>query len=184
MNKDILVVVDMQNDFIDGTLANPAAQAIVFKIVDRILAFDGRAIVVTQDTHDKNYLNTPEGKHLPVEHCRVGSEGHMLNPYIQIALNRAYQRGIKIIYTKKSTFGFLDWENTFKGYKIDIDTEVDKFIYVGTCTGICVLSNVVITKTLFPEKTHQVVEQECACVTPESHKAAIETLKLLQAEII
>lgn len=185
MRKDLLVVVDMQKDFITGALANPAAEAIVSKIVDRILNFEGRAIVVTKDTHQDNYLDTKEGKYLPVAHCIEDTDGWEIHPAIAAALEIAqFKKGIKIVYIHKPTFGYLGWKEKLAFNNIDMDKEVSKITYVGTCTGICVLSNLVIMKAAFPEKIHEVVESECACVTPESHKIAIEAMKLLQAEIV
>lgn len=181
---DILVIVDMQNDFITGSLANKRAEEIVPAIVKRINEFNGQAIIATQDTHFHDYLDTEEGKHLPVKHCLYGTSGWKLHPDIEEALTRAeVERHIKVERVMKYSFGYYNWKDVFEKLCI-MPLEKPTFTYVGTCTGICVLSNATIIKSYFYESKHQVVESECACVTPESHKTAIEAMKLLQVDII
>ena len=184
MSKELLVVVDMQVGFTRGSLANPAAEAIIPAIVKRIDNFDGTAIVVTRDTHDTNYLETFEGKHLPVEHCLRGTADHEIVAEIAIALARAEFRGVKVIYVDKPTFGYTNWQTVLKKHGITVNTEVDKFVYVGTCTGICVLSNAVITRALYPEIQHEIIATECACITEETHENALKAMTFLQMNII
>ena len=172
--KKLLVIVDMQNDFIDGPLGTKEAQAIVPDMVEYIKNFYGD-IVVTQDTHQNNYLNTQEGKKLPVIHCIEGTDGWEINPDIQSAINS--KKESYFIY-KKPTFGSIDLANFIKS------SVYDEVIFCGVCTGICVISNVLLTKAFCPELTVKVVEKLCACVTPESHKAAIDTMRTCQVDII
>lgn len=178
----ILAIVDMQTGFTRGSLANPAAEAIIPAIVKRIDLFRGPVIVVTRDTHKTDYLDTLEGKYLPIIHCVDGTEDHKIVPEIVEALKRAEARGIKIVYIDKPTFGYLGWA-TVLSQAVDMST-IKKITWVGTCTGICVLSNIAISKAAFPEIIQEVVEDECACVTPESHKTAIEAMKMIQVNII
>lgn len=169
----ILVVVDMQNDFITGALGTKEAQAIVPKIQQKIdqCRKEDNLVVFTQDTHDENYLNTQEGKHLPIPHCIHGSDGWKL-------VYDANERHV----IQKGTFGSMQLANrihSILGYPA-----IEYVELVGVCTGICVLSNAVLIKTRLPEIPIVVDASCCACVTPESHKTALEAMKLLQIEVI
>jgi nicotinamidase-related amidase len=172
----VLVVVDMQNDFIDGALGTKEAQAIVPNVKKKIEEYknlvDGE-IVFTQDTHYTNYLLTNEGKNLPVEHCIYGTHGWELredihNPYGNIA-----------IHVQKDTFGYLDWK-----FPIWKDETIERIELVGLCTDICVVSNALILKATYPEIDIIVDASCCAGVTPESHKAALTTMKMCQINVI
>lgn len=172
----ILVVVDMQNDFITGALGTKEAQAIVPKIQQKIdqCRKEDNLVVFTQDTHDENYLNTQEGKHLPIPHCIQGSDGWQI----------VYDAHGDLVH-KKSTFGseglVKTIRNFFHYFSLDRNNSIE---LVGVCTGICVLSNAVLMKSMLPEIPIVVDASCCACVTPESHKTALEAMKLLQIEVI
>lgn len=172
--KKILVVVDMQNDFVDGALGSAEAAAIVDKVVNKIKDFDGE-IIVTYDTHSDNYMDTREGRYLPVPHCIRGTEGWQLNEKVQEALNsREYTK----IY--KPTFGATALVEKFDGcdqYQTDVTL-------IGLCTDICVVSNAMLLKAFYPEMNINVDADCCAGVTPESHEAALATMKSCQINII
>lgn len=166
----ILVVVDMQNDFIDGALGTKEAVAIVPNVVEKIKKFDGDKIIFTRDTHEDNYMETQEGKNLPVIHCIRGTKGWELNPEIE-ALRK------EEIFDKPS-FGSMELASYLK--KLD---SVKSIEFVGLCTDICVISNVMITKAALPEVPVIVDASCCAGVTPESHKNALGAMKMCQVII-
>ncbi len=194
MNIDkLLVVVDMQNDFIDGSLGTKEAQEIVPKVVEKINNFDG-IIVATMDTHDENYLSTQEGKKLPVKHCIWGEDGWQLNQEIGDALsNNISVDDNKDAYIlsdgmyRKSTFGSLDLaldcEDEF-GIDNRLRPENVEITLIGLCTDICVISNAMLLKAVLPEAKIIVDASCCAGVTPESHKNALEAMKMCQIEVI
>ena len=162
-----LIVVDMQNDFINMALGTPEAAAIVPAVKAKIQACAqaGYQIIYTRDTHEENYLDTPEGKKLPVPHCIRGTEGW------QIA-DGLYVPGSKII--DKPNFGWPHWDR-----ELIEDVEL-----IGLCTDICVVSNALIIKATFPNATVKVDRSCCAGVTPASHEAALTTMAMCQIEII
>ena len=173
MNK-VLVVVDMQKDFVDGALGSAEAVAIVPNVVQKIKSFDG-FIFVTYDTHSADYMNTSEGKKLPVPHCIKGTDGWELNEEVQSALV-----GKEYIAVEKPTFGSVDLpklirEKVGKSFEIEL---------VGLCTDICVVSNTLILKANFPENEITVIADCCAGVTPESHNAALQAMKSCQINVI
>lgn len=185
---EILVVIDAQNDFIDGSLRNEEAIKAVPNIVEKIDDFAGDVIYVTQDTHDPDYLDTPEGNKLPVVHCVNRSNGWMINSDVQNALNEAYSRGIDVVYVEKPTFGSFDLVEYLKEdineFECDEDERV-KIEFVGFCTDICVVSNVLMVKAAFFDRAKiQVDASCCAGVTPESHEAALLTMKMCQVDIV
>ncbi len=165
--KKTLIVVDMQNDFINGALGTEEAVAIVENVKKKIARYqaDGEKIIFTRDTHQDNYLDTNEGKYLPVPHCIEGTEGWQIPE--DIAVEGA-------IYLNKPSFGYLDW----KQYHLE---EVE---LIGLCTDICVVSNALIIKALYPEIKVSVDANCCAGVTPESHQAALTTMKMCQIEVV
>ena len=173
--KKILIVVDMQNDFIDGSLGTPEAVAIVDNVVDKIISFDGE-IIVTQDTHFDNYLQSAEGRKLPVEHCIKDTHGWQVNDKIVKALSESDN----IHYVEKLTFGSVDLPGLIKEIVVDDDFSIE---LVGLCTDICVVSNALLLKANYPEKSISVDSSCCAGVTPESHKMAINTMTMCQIEI-
>lgn len=171
--KKILVVVDMQNDFVDGALGSGEALAIVDNLVDKINEFDGE-IIVTYDTHQNNYMETREGKYLPVAHCIENTDGWKLNYKVENALV-----GKDAVKIKKPTFGSVKLVELLKG----IDEKNTEVVLVGLCTDICVVSNAMLLKANYPEMNITVDARCCAGVTPESHKAALTTMKMCQINI-
>ena len=173
--EKILVVVDMQNDFVDGSLGTKEAIGIVENVVDKINNFDGK-IFVTLDTHSNNYLQTLEGKKLPVHHCIRMTNGWLVNEKVMKAL---FNKDYKTI--EKKTFGSTRLVNEICRIKRNNDIEIE---FVGLCTDICVVSNVLLLKAYFPEVIMTVDVSCCAGVTPESHKAALDTMKMCQIDVI
>ena len=165
--KKTLIVVDMQNDFIDMALGTPEAVAIVPKVREKIRAYveKGDEIIFTRDTHFENYLETSEGKKLPVEHCIKGTKGW------EIA-DGLYVEGSKII--DKPNFGWSHWSNE----------QLEDVELIGLCTDICVVSNALIIKATFPDANVKVDSSCCAGVTVESHEAALKTMGMCQIEVI
>lgn len=196
--KKVLIIVDMQNDFVDGALGTPEAQAIVPKVADyiRTHADKDTILLVTKDTHNPDYMETLEGKNLPVAHCIKNTHGWELAPAIQEAIydTRDKYHGFDSYFPYvadhivcKPTFGSLDLVNLL--YIIDDMTgtqpgEVAEITLMGLCTGICVLSNAMLAKATLPEVPVRVVADCCACVTPISHQTALDAMKLCQIEII
>ncbi len=173
--KRFLVVVDMQKDFVDGSLGTKEAVAIVPNVVKKINDFEGD-IFVTYDTHFDNYMNTSEGKKLPVPHCIKGTDGWKLDAKVEAALS-----GKKYTPVEKITFGSVDLPDMiFKA----TDGEDFSIELVGLCTDICVVSNTLILKANYPEKEITVDSSCCAGVTPESHDAALTTMKMCQINVI
>lgn len=174
MMRNVLVVVDMQKDFVDGALGSKGAVAIVDNVVEKINNFDGE-IIVTYDTHLDNYMETREGKYLPVPHCIKNTDGWQLNDKVQSALDSKE-------YTKiyKPTFGSTALVEKFNGCN-QTETEVT---LVGLCTDICVVSNAMLLKANYPEMNITVDASCCAGVTPESHKASLVTMKMCQINVI
>ena len=170
----ILVVVDIQNDFVDGALGTDEAVEIIDNAVEKINTFEGK-IVVTYDTHNDAYLYTSEGRKLPVKHCIKGTYGWELNEKIKDALI-----GRDYICVEKPTFGSVELADVIKNIAGDEDFSVE---LIGLCTDICVVSNALILKANFPENNISVCSACCAGVTPESHEAALLTMKMCQIEV-
>ena len=172
--KHFLIVVDMQRDFVDGSLGSDAAQAIVPKVMDKILRFEGE-IFATLDTHSPNYLETAEGRHLPVPHCIKGTPGWMLCDEIAAALE---QKGFTKV--EKLTFGSVLLPRLLYqaagGQPFTVEL-------VGLCTDICVVSNALMLKANFPEMEISVDSACCACVSPATHAAALETMRCCQINV-
>lgn len=173
--KKILIVVDMQKDFIDGSLGTKEAVAIVDNVVKKIESFDGD-IIVTYDTHSENYTETQEGKNLPVPHCIKGTDGWELNEKVQAALSKKAYKAIE-----KPTFGSLELIEYIKANYDPDETEIE---LIGLCTDICVVSNALLIKANFLETRVSVDSACCAGVTPESHGAALTTMKMCQINVI
>lgn len=173
MNKDnVLVVIDVQNDFIDGVLGTKEAQAIVPKMAEYIKNFDGY-VLATLDTHyDVNYLDTQEGKKLPIKHCIAGTPGHNINKEIQDTI--ADKHGYNI---DKSTFGTLEFVND------PLVKEVKNIYICGVCTDICVISNAMILKAANPEARIVVLKDLCAGTTPGNHAMALAAMAQCQIDI-
>ena len=173
MKNKILVVVDAQNDFIDGALANPVAQERVPNIVEKIKKFDGQHIFVTRDTHADNYLATNEGKNLPFVHCVNGTPGWEINADVQKALN---ETKVSVTYVNKPTFGSNVLASEIGWLQGELEIEL-----VGFCTDICVVSNALLIKAKVYDRAEVTVDASCcAGVTPETHIAALETMKKCQ----
>lgn len=188
----VLLVIDMQNDFIDGSLGSEAAQRIVPNVVDKIKNFDGDLIILTQDTHYEGYLNTKEGQKLPVVHCVYKTHGWEINEDVLRAVNESNKR---TVYVLKPTFGStlpmpdLECYNDLAGEIISLFTN-DNFNeaeieLVGLDTDICVISNALILKSWFYDDAEITVDSKCcAGVTPEKHEAALEVMRSCQINVI
>lgn len=177
---NILVVVDMQKDFITGALGNSQCEACVPEVVKAINDPKYDRIYVTLDTHTEDYLNTQEGAKLPVVHCVKGSDGWALDDNICAALKANPLNDGRVKMFEKETFGSKELGEEFRQYADMADVNVDM---VGVCTGICVISNAFIIKANAPEAAVAVIEKACACVTPDTHRTAIDAMKLCQIEI-
>ncbi|MBO5302432.1 MAG: cysteine hydrolase [Lachnospiraceae bacterium] len=174
--KKVLVVVDMQKDFVDGALGTKEAVAILDNVVEKIDTFEGE-IVATLDTHLYNYLETAEGKKLSVPHCIKMTAGWLLNEKVWKALAR--KDSYKLI--EKSTFGAVDLVDEIQKIKGEDDVEIE---FVGLCTDICVVSNALLLKAYYPECKMTVYKDCCAGVTPEGHEAALKTMEMCQIDIL
>ena len=173
--KKCLIIIDMQNDFIDGSLSNKSAQDIIPAILEELRTGGYEHIVFTRDTHTRNYLHTPAGKRLPVEHCIMGTEGWELNQEI---LEDACFGCDSISFFDKPTFGSLGLLS-----HIQSQGDFDEVVVCGTCTDICVVSNVLILKTMKPDLNITVLGNACAGLTPEKHQAALEVMKSCQINV-
>lgn len=169
-----LIVIDMQNDFIDGALGTKEAQAIVPLACEKIRNFEGK-IIATMDTHNENYLNTQEGKTLPVLHCIENTTGWDINDDIDEAI---YGKPHLKIY--KHTFGTFDLPKWIKETAHTFGEEIEAIELIGVCTDICVINNALILKAAFPEVPIIVDATCCAGVTPELHEAALKVMKSCQ----
>jgi nicotinamidase-related amidase len=174
-DRRVLIVIDMQNDFIDGSLGTKEAEAIVAKVAEKITGFTGR-VYYTMDTHDKDYLASFEGGRLPVEHCIKGTPGHRLNRDIEELCRKD-----KSVVVEKVTFGSVALPDILKQ---EYGSSLDGIELVGLCTDICVISNALILKAHFPEARITVDASCCAGVTPESHKNALAAMKMCHIEVI
>lgn len=170
---ELLLVIDMQTDFIDGALGTPEAQAILPKVAEKIRAFSG-LVRFTRDTHGADYLDTAEGKKLPVPHCIQGTPGWEIHPDLQDLCTQAP--------LDKPTFGSLALGDLVA--QIHRETPLEKITLVGLCTDICVISNAMILKAALPEVTIAVDGSCCAGVSPGSHENALQAMAMCQIEII
>lgn len=170
----VLVVVDMQNDFINGALGTPEAQGIVKNVVDRITQFDGDLVCITKDTHQTDYLKTQEGLMLPVEHCIEGTWGWQVQDMVAEAVNKK-----NTFMVHKGSFGSVELGEFLTKIEAEED-HITEVTFVGLCTDICVISNALLVKAFLPEAKIIVDAGCCAGVTPESHKNAIEAMKMCQ----
>lgn len=171
----VLVVVDMQNDFIDGTLGTDEAKAIVTAVRDKIDEYHiaGDTVLFTRDTHYENYLQTQEGRNLPVEHCIKGTYGWEISSELKTS-------GSMII--DKSSFGSCMLAEKLE--EINASNDIEAIELVGLCTDICVISNGLLIKTKLPEIQVKVDASCCAGVTPESHETALRAMQACQIEVI
>ena len=175
----ILVVVDMQKDFVDGALGSPEAVAILPKVVSKIEEYKakGGVILATLDTHADNYMETSEGKNLPVAHCIKGSEGWKLHPTVAAALPESTR------VLEKPTFGSTELVKVVGEYVAQYGEENVAVELIGICTDICVVSNALLLKANFYEMPLSLDSACCAGVTPESHNAALTTMKMCQIAV-
>ena len=168
--SEILIVVDMQNDFIDGALGTTEAVAIVPYVKNLIGNFDGK-VFFTRDTHFEDYMQTQEGKNLPVPHCIKGTDGWQIRPELD-ALRKTEA-------IDKLTFGSSELAEI-----LGKEERIDGITFVGLCTDICVISNAMVVKAFYPEVPLTVDARGCAGVTPESHKRALDAMKMCQIRVI
>ncbi|MBQ9897980.1 MAG: cysteine hydrolase [Ruminococcus sp.] len=173
--KRFLIVVDMQKDFVDGALGSSEACAIVPAAAEKIRSFAGE-IFVTFDTHFDNYMETAEGRKLPVPHCIKDSDGWQLSDDIADALS-----GRNFTAVEKYTFGSVKLPELIRKSAGSDDISIE---LIGLCTDICVVSNALLLKASFPEAEIAVDEKCCAGVTPAKHEAALETMRSCQIDII
>lgn len=173
--RKILVVVDMQKDFVDGALGTKEAVAIIPAVCEKIRSFDGE-IYATLDTHYEDYMDTSEGKKLPVPHCIKGTDGHELNGDVQAALDEKDYTTIE-----KETFGSVALPVLIVR---NAEETPDSIEVIGLCTDICVVSNALLLKANFPEAQISVDSKCCAGVTPQLHEAALTTMKSCQIDVI
>ena len=165
-----LIVVDMQNDFIDGALGSAEAVAILPHVKAKIENFDGK-ILFTRDTHETNYLTTQEGRNLPVEHCIKGTDGWQIHPELELLR--------KTEAIDKPTFG-----STALVHLLQRAQDLESVELIGLCTDICVISNAMLIKAAFPEIPVTVDAKCCAGVTPASHKNALDAMKMCQIKVV
>ncbi|WP_407425933.1 cysteine hydrolase family protein [Treponema sp.] len=168
----LLIVIDMQNDFIDGALGTNEAVAIVPAVAEKIkkARSEGIPVVFTRDTHHENYLESQEGKNLPVVHCVEGSDGWQISSRLEVGDSRIFD---------KPSFGSMELAEYVASLQ-----NLEEIELVGLCTGICVISNAFILKAKLPEVRITVDSSCCACVTPQSHETALSAMKLCQINVI
>lgn len=169
---DILIVVDMQNDFVTGSLGSEEAQLIVPNVVEKINSFNGK-VYFTRDTHGDDYLETLEGMNLPVPHCILGTKGHEIIDVIS-DIDERY-------VINKDTFGSV---GLYELIKTTCDDEISSITLVGLCTDICVISNAMLLKAATVNTPIRVDSSCCAGVTVETHLNALEAMKMCQIEVI
>ena len=169
IDMKVLIVVDMQKDFIDGSLGSKEAQAIVENVRNKIKNFDGK-VFFTRDTHHEDYMDTFEGKNLPVRHCIENTEGWEINAGLKDLTGNA-------TVINKPTFGFTDWASV-------IGETPESIEICGLCTDICVISNALILRAIYPEVPMTADSSCCAGVTPEKHEAALNVMESCQIRVI
>lgn len=185
----VLIVVDMQNDFIDGALGTPEAQAIVPNVISKIRDAEGddTLVILTKDTHYEDYLTTQEGRNLPVPHCIYMTPGWSINKDVSTAVDHGHlmtYHSHTIIKSRilKNTFGSIDLGTLLSS--MNKNDDIDSIELIGLCTDICVISNALLIKACLPEVPIIVDAACCAGVTPESHRTALAAMKTCQIQII
>lgn len=176
----VLVVIDMQKDFVNGSLGSEEAVSIVQNVVEKIDGFNG-SIAVTHDTHKENYMDTQEGRNLPVMHCIDGTDGWRLDDTIFDAIDKKFRDGNHVEVFMKPTFGsteLADW--LVNKNKMEA---IEEIVLIGLCTDICVISNALLIKAFLPEVKITVDAACCAGVAPESHNNALSAMKMCQINI-
>lgn len=176
MSQKILVVVDMQNDFVTGSLGTKEAQAIAPAVVSKVKNFDGE-IIFTQDTHSENYLETQEGRMLPVKHCIKGTKGwELIGELEQLRQQHSYTVYEKPAFGSTKLAKDLELKNR--------EGQIESIEVIGLCTDICVISNALMLKAFMPELPILTDAACCAGVTPDKHNAALETMRSCQITVI
>lgn len=174
----ILVVVDMQNDFINGSLGTDEAQKIVPAVVKKIKSLEkGDAVLITVDTHDKDYFDTLEGKKLPVKHCARGTDGWKINEEVWDALAEAGLKGVAFEFFEKPTFGCKELAQRWISPEDEIEV-------CGLCTDICVISNALLLRMAHPNTKITVDSNATAGVTSETKEAALTAMRMCQIDVI
>lgn len=175
--KKVLIVIDMQNDFIDGPLGSDAARKIVPKVIEKIESWDGE-LILTKDSHAEDYLYSNEGKHLPIPHCIEGTAGYKINPYVKEAAWKFADnnRDLRMRFRHKFTFGDYEMPNI-------IEEKPERIEIIGLDTDVCIISNALILKAKYPEADIVVDAACCAGTTKELHEAALKVMKSCQIEI-
>ncbi len=176
MGNKYLIVIDMQNDFVDGALGTPEAQAIADAVVEEAKSFDG-TVAFTLDTHGEDYLSSQEGANLPVPHCIKGTPGWQLIPALDSV---AHERNARIF--EKPTFGSTDLAAWLQAE--NATNPIESIELVGVCTDICVVSNALLIKAVLPEVPLVVDAALCAGVTPAAHEAALATMRSCQVQVL
>jgi nicotinamidase-related amidase len=176
MERRILIVVDMQKDFVDGALGTKEAQAIVSHVVRKVKSFQGE-VIYTLDTHDENYMEKQEGHYLPIPHCLKGTPGWQLIPELAALQKQAHSP----LYMKE-TFGSFQLAQDLQ--KMNEKDPIAEIQLIGLCTDICVVSNALLIKAALPEVKITVDPSCCAGVTPQTHEAALTTMKSCQVVIL
>ena len=165
-----LIVVDMQVDFISGALGSAQAEAIVKNVVEKVKGFAG-VVIFTRDTHFENYMQTQEGKNLPVPHCIKGTDGWQIRAELD-ALRKTEP-------IDKITFGSSNLVEVLRA-----EPDIESITFVGLCTDICVISNAMVVKAYYPEIPLYVDARGCAGVSPESHKRALDAMSVCQIKVL
>lgn len=168
-----LIVIDMQQDFIYGSLGSDLTQSIVLNVVDKIKKEDYDSIIFTQDTHLENYLDTLEGQKLPVRHCIAGTEGWHIIEEIENIIDNI---NVDKLFLSKMTFGLSDWKRWLSDF--------DKVEIIGVCTDICVVSNALAIRMFYPNMKITVDAKCCAGTSVEAHNAALTIMKSCQIDVI
>lgn len=179
--RRILVVVDMQNDFTTGVLGNKECESVISKVLDVINQGEYDTFFLTRDSHGADYMNTQEGRKLPVPHCIRDTDGWQVVPCIEEACRAKCK---EMYFIDKPVFGSMELGERLRDLYMNYHEEGITIDFVGVCTGICVISNVFIAKAGCPEAAVRVIADACACVTPKSHETALEAMKTCQVDII
>lgn len=180
----LLVMIDMQNDFLTGILGNEQTAAVIPKVYEKVKQYlDGSKspLICTMDTHSDNYPETQEGRNLPAVHCIKGTDGWQIDGSLKELLNKSSERVYKL---EKVTFGAENLPDCIKKIRQKYNEEINEIEVIGVCTDICVISNAMLLKTFFPEILITVDSSCCAGVTPESHSNALKAMKMCQINVI
>lgn len=183
----ILVMIDMQNDFLNGTLGNPETAAVLPNVCSKIAEYFVKTnypLIYTMDTHGKDYLNTQEGKNLPIAHCIDGTDGWDLPKDLKNLIVNSERAENDIICIKKNTFGAKQLPEILLSVEKKMGEKLTEIEFIGVCTDICVISNAMLVKAFFPEVKITVDSKCCAGVTPQSHCNALEAMKMCQINVI